>query len=74
MAYQLVSLYSIDIGSVSDMEHTHNVRAIGGIASSIAIVWVILSIIILARYDAAMDKLIDYEFEYLCESCQYFIC
>jgi hypothetical protein len=67
MADQLVSCYSIDIGSVSHTEHTHNVWWVGVTAATIAIVWVILFVFIFARYGAVTDKSIDRKFEHLCQ-------
>ena len=65
MADQLVSRYSIDIGSVSHTEHTHDLWRIGFTAASI--VWAILFVFIFARYGAVTDKSIDRKFEYLCQ-------
>jgi hypothetical protein len=67
MADQLVSRYSIDIGSVSHTEHTHNVWRVGVTAAFIAIVWAILFVFIFARYGAVTDNSIDRKFEYLCQ-------
>jgi hypothetical protein len=71
LAGHLLSRYSIDVGSISQTEHTHNiwrVRARDRVrvsVASIAIALVVLFIIIFAKYGVAIEKVIGRRIKHL---------